>query len=348
MRIGVIADDLTGAGDAALAFRRAGFDAEVALWPASALGPRRGVWALSTESRGLPAPRARARVAAALRLFHRWKPDFIYKKIDSTLRGPLGPELDAFLKAAEGAEGTAFVPAFPAAGRTVEGGRLRVHGVPLHKTAFARDPRHPVRTDRVAGVLGADRAARVWIPDVADEAALRRAAAHTLKRGARTAVGSAGFAAALARGLAKGRPRKPRAESSPARIGPAPVLLVSGSAHPVSRAQSDARFSPGTVVVRAPLRRGDPARVLRDVVKRAGAAARRFKIRRFAVTGGETAAALARALKVRRWRVAAEWDRGAPLMSSEGTAFRTWWVVKPGGFGREDLWTRVIGRLGRM
>jgi uncharacterized protein YgbK (DUF1537 family) len=84
---------------------------------------------------------------------------------------------------------------------------------------------------------------------------------------------------------------------------------------------------------------------LKDLLRRSVEAARRRDARRFAVTGGETAAGLAKALGVDRWRVAGEVDRGVPLMRSLGGGPRTWWVVKPGGFGREDVWKQAIRSL---
>ena len=87
--------------------------------------------------------------------------------------------------------------------------------------------------------------------------------------------------------------------------------------------------------------------MLRRLTRRAVSAARRRGIGRFAVTGGETAAVLARALKVRRWRIVGEIDRGVPLAASVGTKQRSWWVTKPGGFGREDVWKKAIKLLGK-
>ncbi len=362
MKIGVLADDLTGAGDAALAFERAGFRTEIFLWPPSGQRSRADVWVISTESRGLSDEEAGKRVRRAAGLFRQWRASFVYKKIDSTLRGPVRAELDAFRLATGNPERVPVVPAFPAAGRTVEGGRLRLEGVPLHRTAFGRDPRHPLRTDRVADIVGDG----FWIPDVKDEKVLRRVAAEAIKGKVRSAVGSAGFAAALARVLAGNRhPGESRGPGSKAGskkpfqtldaglrrhdgIKRPPVLLVSGSAHPKSRAQLGAIHSLENVfVVSVPAQRGDPREVLRSLIRKAVREARRYGIRRFAVTGGETAAALAGALNVRRWRVTAEVDRGVPLTVSSGVRDQSWWVTKPGGFGREGVWKRAIHLLAK-
>ena len=354
MRIGVIADDLTGAGDAGLAFSRGGRRVEMALWPPDR--PSRGteVWAISTESRGLSDRAAGLRVRRAAALLNEWKASFVFKKIDSTLRGPVAAELGAFAKALGASpRDTAVVPAFPALGRTVRGGRLFVGGRPVDRTAFGRDPRHPLKTSRVADVVGKE----FWIPDAPDEKALRRAARETLRRGAKAAAGSAGFAAALADILGTGARAGKRGTGGMKRVRrrsacrpsvPARVLVVSGSAHPRSRKQGHILKRAGldgVIQVEAPRERGDPGSVLRDLARRAGREARAWKAKRFAVTGGETAAALARAVGVRRWTLVGEVERGVPLAASAGTRERSWWVTKPGGYGREDAWIRAIRLL---
>ena len=75
-----------------------------------------------------------------------------YVKIDSTLRGHPGVEIGAAAEAS-GAQLVVVTPAFPATGRTVEDGRLSVHGVPLAETEVGRDPLSPVATSLVSEVL---------------------------------------------------------------------------------------------------------------------------------------------------------------------------------------------------
>jgi uncharacterized protein YgbK (DUF1537 family) len=356
VKVGVLADDLTGAADAALAFERAGLRTEIARWGIKRPAGRPDVWVLDAASRSLAGAAARRRARAAAALLRRWKAAFIFKKIDSTLRGALGPEADGLLDAVgPQAGGLAFVPAFPALGRTTVGGLHFVRGVPLHRTDFGRDPRHPVSSSRVAEIVGKGRGRRgtlgLWIPDVPDEAALRRVARQALKNGARAAAGSAGFAAALAPLLKDGgkrsSARRPVFRRSARR---STVLVVSGSAHPLSQKQAAllaAERPGGVVLVAAPARRGTPGAVLRSVTGRALAAVRGWDRLRVAVTGGETAASLARAAGVGRWRVVEEVERGVPLLASVGDRRTSWWVMKPGGFGQEDLWTRAIKLLSR-
>ena len=68
----------------------------------------------------------------------------IYKKTDSALRGNIGSELQAMLDVYPG-ESVCFVPAFPAAGRTTQGGVQYIDGRPVADSPFGRDPLSPVR-----------------------------------------------------------------------------------------------------------------------------------------------------------------------------------------------------------
>src|SRR5262245_26653808 len=98
MSLLILADDLTGAADCAARCRHAGMLASIALRAPSGTLPL-GACAISSDSRWL-APEAAARRVRELiaelpgTSDMRW-----YKKIDSTLRGNIGAELDAMLDA---------------------------------------------------------------------------------------------------------------------------------------------------------------------------------------------------------------------------------------------------------
>src|SRR5262249_42479940 len=109
--------------------------------------------AVDTESRALPPADAAAAVRAAVeRLGARLPGGLLLKKIDSTLRGPIGAELDALLTVS--ARRAALVcPAFPGQGRAVAAGTLLVHGPPAHESPIARDPAYPGSTSDVAEII---------------------------------------------------------------------------------------------------------------------------------------------------------------------------------------------------
>ena len=150
-RWAVIADDLTGALDTALQFRKAGKQTIVSTRPG--VWPSRGtVVALSTETRHVPAADATTRVRAAFHGLHGGVSARIYKKTDSLLRGNIGAELRALCDVA-GAGPLVFAPAYPTGGRTTIDGIHRLEGVPVADAAPGRDPLTPVRESHIPTLL---------------------------------------------------------------------------------------------------------------------------------------------------------------------------------------------------
>jgi len=88
---------------------------------------------------------------------------FYNKRIDSTLRGNVGSEIDGMLDAL-GEEYTAMVvPAFPSSGKIVIGNYMLVNGVMLEDTDVKNDPTSPVTSSRVAGILQKQTAKNVGV-----------------------------------------------------------------------------------------------------------------------------------------------------------------------------------------
>ncbi|WP_336049726.1 four-carbon acid sugar kinase family protein [Streptomyces sp. CA2R101] len=156
----VIADDLTGSNATGALYARLGLRAVTvgALAQVERYAARVDVLVVNTASRHLPPDRAAAAVRAAAGTAD--TAPLVVKRVDTTLRGNPGSELDALVDVLAVREPAArirtlAVPAFPDAGRTTVGGLHLVDGVPLTRTAVARDPFDPVRHSRVADVLGA-------------------------------------------------------------------------------------------------------------------------------------------------------------------------------------------------
>lgn len=147
----VIADDFTGANDAGSGLARAGARVNVLFDSLPSGGDEHAdAWVVITDSRALPAREAAERVRHALM---RWLPvvrdGWLFKKMDSTLRGNLGAETEAALLTS-GASLALVVPAVPALGRVVRDGECFIHGLQLTMTEFASDPKTPVTTANVA------------------------------------------------------------------------------------------------------------------------------------------------------------------------------------------------------
>lgn len=123
-RLAILADDFTGACDAAGAFAAAGVPARVHLaTPTRTLAPP-GVTAVDLDLRESADAAARVQAqAAAARLRAAGATRFI-AKIDSTLRGPIPALLDGILAGAS-LRGALVAPAFPEQGRLLRGGRLQ-------------------------------------------------------------------------------------------------------------------------------------------------------------------------------------------------------------------------------
>jgi uncharacterized protein YgbK (DUF1537 family) len=263
----VIADDVTGACDVGAEWLP--WPHGVAVKPAPGGGVPAGVppaalCVRNTQSRTLAPAGAAARVVAALAdVSPRWA-GIVLKKIDTGLRGQIGAELDAAMDVLGSAE--AFVlPAIPEVGRTTEGGRQLIGGIPVDQTAFARDPHNPIadasvpaaveRTSRRrAAVIGleavrdarafaaaVDRAraagAAIFVCDAQTDADLERAVRALLARPRPLLLaGSTGLARALRRVLGPEQGGR-AALALPGCAGDGGVLAVVGSAHPTSRGQ---------------------------------------------------------------------------------------------------------------
>jgi uncharacterized protein YgbK (DUF1537 family) len=150
--IAVIADDIAGAAELAGAAFLRGLTAEVhtEFDPASPAD----VIVVDTDSRSLSADEAARRVAAAADRVRHCRPQWVFKKVDSVLRGNVLAEVTA-LQSALGKARALLVPANPSLGRIVRGGRYFVDGRPLDQTDFAADPEHPAATSEVLELLGA-------------------------------------------------------------------------------------------------------------------------------------------------------------------------------------------------
>jgi uncharacterized protein YgbK (DUF1537 family) len=298
----------------------------------------------------------------------------VYKKIDSTLRGPVAAELRAVLAALPDTR-LLFAPANPAVGRTVSGGVLLVHGRPVHETEFGRDPVSPVRESRLKALLADLPAGAVEIPDTADFNALERAVEAQRRRGGDwVAVGSGALARPVAAMLPPAAPTPGTFHRPPP--PPGPVLLLGGSAHAINRRQATRLRetkdvpthellpdSPVNMIVNAvatSLRtrgaaalltgaeRFDSAAVLERLTAVATAAIAATGTARVFATGGETARALCAALDVRQLAFEAELEPGLAVASGSGRNGPLLLAVKPGGFGDDDTWLRAWNHLSRQ
>ena len=321
----IFADDLTGAADSAAGFIGKASGVVVAL--DERIRVRAPVVAIDLDTRVLSEDAASARVEQAFSSRRAREAGILFKKIDSTLRGHVAPELRAARKALGRKRPIFFAPAFPAQGRTVRNGQVHVNGRLL-------------RGGNLARLLGGE---DVSLCDAETDSDLRAVARKGLALRPRPLlVGSAGLARALAATL-------PRRKARPARLPRGPIAVVVGSASRVSARQAG-RLAPVAKRedialyqlewTRAPTA-ADSALV--DAFGRI--AARHPDCAAYVLTGGETARAVLAARGVRGFRLLGEVEPGVPFGISipRGLAICT----KAGGFGGPDTLVHCVARLKR-
>jgi uncharacterized protein YgbK (DUF1537 family) len=153
IHIAVIADDLTGANDTGVQFAKQGLSTVVLMGaPPSSGGFEEDVVVVDSQSRASSPEEAYRNVAKAARLFRNRRFHVVFKKIDSTLRGNIGREIDAIMDIC-GQEVAVVAPAFPKNGRTTVGGYHLLQGAPLESTELARDLKCPVTESHLPTLL---------------------------------------------------------------------------------------------------------------------------------------------------------------------------------------------------
>ena len=317
----LIADDLTGACDAAGPFAARGLRTRVFLTGSGAAE----VQAYSTGTRDAPPAEICERIAALAACLPVRGARTLFKKIDSTLRGSGEVEIAAALEAFS-CDAAVITPAFPAMGRIVEAGVLRVlHDSDFPPVALAEWLRAPCASIRPGAVAGAVASgARLISVDAACDGDLDRIAAEILALDRRILwAGSAGLASALARTFPKrtdssGTGVHSRTGPLRHRLGPSRHCRAAG--RPARRAPLAARPSPCRVGSSNPSR----------------CAGRIAEVRPAALflSGGDTAAFVCRALGVDAIDLHGEILTGVPRGTLRGGDLDGLPVVtKSGGFG---------------
>ena len=154
MKLYVIADDLTGANATSVLLAKEGFKCSTFIDSALLNDEnmsRCDVVAISTDSRGITKEEAYARVSEEVQRVKHLQPVYT-KRIDSTLRGNIGAEIDAILDQDKNSIAV-VVASYPNSGRISIGGFLLVDSVPLQNTLVAKDPKCPVTNSSVKEII---------------------------------------------------------------------------------------------------------------------------------------------------------------------------------------------------
>jgi D-threonate/D-erythronate kinase len=352
----LIADDLTGACDAAVCFAMRGRRTTVSVADGAGFEGA-SVVAISTESRDVDSSAAGSLISAVAARLPAISPRLLFKKIDSTLRGHAGVEIAAALDAFD-CDAAVVCPAFPAMSRIVSAGRLRVTGdvsfSTIDVTSYLRKQgiEHSMHVKYDAVVAAISSGARAIVIDAVHDEDLDRIAGAGLASGLRILwAGSAGLAAALARTL------HPTTQSRRRPVATAPLLFCLGSNHPVTVAQEvalvrrmrvpvvhaegttreaiDAELRQGRhVVLRIP-RGAVPKEQLKELLPS-------DRVSAVVLSGGDTASLFCQAAGVEHIDLVDEVLPGIPFGIICGGAFDGIPVVtKSGGFGDADALIQV-------
>ncbi len=236
-RIVLLADDLTGACDAAAAFIRSGRSVRVWFGASVQFSAPESVQAFNTNSRSLSPGRAERVVSQAATALGSDPNSLFFKKVDSAARGPFAAEVLAAHRALS-TRAILLAPAFPSAGRIVRDGvlelqdaagksaQIRLAGLfPLTSRSHIGQVSQP---SELAPML--DSGHTILLCDSTTEADLDALARAAQDLSGLLYAGSAGLAHALS-GLNRTRPQ-------PALLPPVSrTLLIAGSPHPVTKLQ---------------------------------------------------------------------------------------------------------------
>ena len=367
--LGIVADDLTGACDAAACFAPVNGAVGVclSLTAESVGGPPLQV--VNTQSR-LAAPEQARRISCKLGAALAEK-RVVFKKMDTGLRGPIGAELDGLLEGLK-ESGTDWLcvvaPAAPSIGRTTRSGVQYDNGVPVDRSALAADPSSPPLSAHVRTVLERTGHGDWLVCDAESQADIEWIIDAHWDKARIVFAGSLGLAAALTRRL-----RAPSCR--PPTVAPAHrPMMVCGSCHPQSVRQVERSRGDGGVVLSfdvarnrfdepaAPKPDGVPlARILPNDYQCSGCSSQQImntfvaaldplfdtiKPDGLGIVGGETAYHVLRRLGVNRLQVIGQMDEviSCGVMADGLLEFRPF-ALKGGSVGPGNAVKRMIDYL---
>lgn len=345
LQVAIIADDLTGALDTGTPFVDAGLKVAVAIGVdagAEALRHNPDVIVINTASRGLSAGAAARQIEAALLALGQARPAFLFKKIDSRLKGHVAAESMA-LAEMTGRSRIVVAPAIPDQQRFTIDGAVTGRGVetPL-----------PIRAIFPAGAPAID------VCDASTDGHLDDLVGKT-DWSATVAVGARGLGSAFARFLAK--PAAIRAPFEPS----ANTLFAFGSRDPITSAQIDHLAGHRLIAVMADAPAGElagatirhlpavarcsgeqtsnPEQVVAQFASGIRQAVEQTRPDMLMMGGGDTALAVLKALGVHVLLPNGEIEAGIPWFEIKGPDGRTIrCAVKSGGFGNIDSLLKLV------
>ena len=338
----LLADDLSGALDSASPFRLAGHKVAVAINAGSLMAATRldpDVLAINLDCRALSSDAAAARVRLLEPILAPLKPRLVMLKVDSRLKGPVSALIETAM-ASTGRRDAVICPAVPDMGRFVVEGHVTGAGID--------------RPIRVTGCLPA--APAIVCRDASDRDGLEDIAASVLASADTTlAIGARGLAQALAEVTAPEQPVPP--SHDPALL---PVILAIGSRDPVTIEQVErlcqaaklgdeelaAQERGSVVLVRPPSSSAglEPAGVAAKLAENVARIVDHLDGATILASGGDTALAIARRLRLHSLIPQCELLPGVPLSTAPGRP-ELHIATKSGGFGGPEALIACLAAL---
>jgi len=346
----LIADDLTGACDAAGAFASHGVCSTVVFDPADVASQDAAqVVAFSTETRDTTATEMKSAIRNALT--SATESMLLFKKIDSVFRGNTFHEIAEIAKLAQG-KVILIAPAFPAHGRTCRNGvvRFELNGVTqeilvadglrsqgLQVVSLAASDESGSLQHTVHSYLSEP--SSIFLADAETDAEMQRVVEAFSGMGAAVVwIGSAGLAYALAHAV-----RESQEQLVITRTGL--IIFCIGSDHPATRSQIDTLLLEDAEAHVLPLPRGVAG--VEDV-QAFFTAFEPLQLGCVVMTGGDTASLVCRALGVTAIDIAGELSPGVPCGVLRGGPLDGVNVVlKSGGFGTPQLFLEIANKFER-
>jgi len=149
--IAVIADDFTGAAEIGGIGLKKGLN--VVIETENIQASDADLLIIATDTRSLQASEASELIVNITEQLLKFNPTFIFKKVDSVLRGNITEELIAQMETSH-QNRSVIIAANPVFDRIIRDGVYYIDNIPLAETWFSSDPEYPVRSSLVLEILG--------------------------------------------------------------------------------------------------------------------------------------------------------------------------------------------------
>ena len=148
--IAVIADDFTGAAEIGGIGLHHGL--KVIIETQVREIPDIDLLVIATDTRSFTKEKASDEIRKLTREINRLNPKYIFKKIDSVLRGNIIDELVAQMRESEKTKAV-VIAGNPQFNRIIKNGIYYVNGTPLGETFFSTDPQYPIQSSNILKIL---------------------------------------------------------------------------------------------------------------------------------------------------------------------------------------------------